>query len=110
MSYKDVLGKTVVKSTRGTATGTAGSIAAIGGLGLGASLSFGIVPLTVPSLAIFLLIAAALWVLAAMAFMTLDEEPGTAGEDGATQMSFLAQLSTSAAIRSSPASSPSAAC
>ena len=28
VSYKDVLGKTVSKSTRGTATGTAGSIAA----------------------------------------------------------------------------------
>ena len=44
VSYKDVLGKTVAKASRGSATGAAGSVAALLVLLFGVSLSLGWIP------------------------------------------------------------------
>lgn len=82
VSYKDVLGKTVSKATRGTATGTAATIASTMVLAFGALLSFGIIPRTVPAIAAALLLAALLWLFAALTFATLFEVPGATGGGG----------------------------
>ncbi|MCC5824229.1 MAG: hypothetical protein LAT64_12540 [Phycisphaerales bacterium] len=80
VSHKDVLGKTVSKSTRGTATGTAATIAALLVLAFGAALSVGLIPLTVTAIAFALFGAAGLWLIASALFCTLAESPGaTAG-------------------------------
>lgn len=76
VSYKDVLGKTVSKSTRGTATGAAGSAAAVLVLAFGALLAFDVWPRTLPGIAVALALAGALWMLAAMLFAGLAEAPG----------------------------------
>ena len=76
VSHKDVLGKTVSKSTRGTATGTAATIAAILVLAYGVGLSVGLIEKSVAVIAAFLLVAAGLWIAAAAIFATLAEEPG----------------------------------
>lgn len=75
-SYKDVLGKTVSKSTRGTATGTAGTIAASVVLLFGAVLSVGLLEPSVPLITAVLFLAGGCWILAAVVFSTLTEEPG----------------------------------
>lgn len=84
VSYKDVLGKTVSKSKRGTVTGTAASASALMVLGLGAGLATGIIPLSVTTIGIGLLIAAGLWVLAGVLFLQLVETDGATegGVDG----------------------------
>ena len=76
VSYKDVLGKTVSRSTRGTATGTAGSLASAGVLLFGVLLGTGILVKEVETVAVVLLIAGGLWIAAAGLFTTLAEEPG----------------------------------
>ena len=76
VSYKDVLGKTVSKSTRGTATGAAGSIASTLVLLFGAAISFGVLPLTASMVTGALLVAGVLWLVAAGVFATLAEEAG----------------------------------
>lgn len=76
VSYKDVLGKTVSKSTRGTATGTAGTIAAIFVLLFGGLLSVGILEKSVGVVVAALLIAGGLWLTAAAIFSTLFEAGG----------------------------------
>lgn len=81
VSYKDVLGKTVSKSTRGTATGTASSLSAIVVLMFGVALSVGVLSKSVTTIAMVLIVAALLWVAAAVVFTTLVEAPG-ATEDG----------------------------
>lgn len=82
VSYKDVLGKTVSKQSRGTATGAAGSIAAALVLSFGLLMSTGFVPLSVTSIIMVLVIASGLWILAGLWFLRLDEQPG-ATEGGA---------------------------
>ena len=84
VSYKDVLGKTVSKSKRGTVTGTAASISAAMVLALGAGLATGILPLSVTTIGIGLLIAAGLWISAGMLFLQLVETDGATegGVDG----------------------------
>lgn len=84
VSYKDVLGKTVSKSRRGTVTGTASSISAAIVLAFGAGLALGIIPLTVTAISVALLVAAGLWVLAGVIFLGLAEEEGATegGVDG----------------------------
>lgn len=79
ISYKDVLGKTVAKGSRGTATGTAGSLAAIVILAFGLSVSLGVLPLTAASICAVLAIAGVLWIVAAAGFSSLAEEPGATG-------------------------------
>ncbi|MDX1647383.1 MAG: MFS transporter [Longimicrobiales bacterium] len=76
VSYKDVLGKTVSKATRGRATGTAGSVASANVLVFGALVSTGVLPLTVETILWALVVAGALWFVAASVFMTLAERPG----------------------------------
>ena len=87
-SYKDVLGKTVGSSRRGTATGTASSAAAIGVIAFALLMMTGLVDrftLVVAAIAL----AAALWILGGLLFTTLSEEPS---EDAETQ-GTAAQLS-----------------
>lgn len=79
VSYKDVLGKTVSKSTRGTATGTASTVAAVGVFAFGAALALGVLPLSIDSIAVVLCAAGLLWILAAVVFSTLKEQPGATG-------------------------------
>lgn len=75
VTYKDVLGKTVAKSKRGTATGLAGSIAAVSVLAYGAALF--ILGVDREALVIFGLgLAACVWVGAALIFLTLKEDKG----------------------------------
>lgn len=75
VAYKDVLGKTVSKSRRGTATGTAGSVAAGFLIVFGALLAHGLVErLTLVQGA--LLLAGLLWIASGVLFATLDEAPG----------------------------------
>ncbi|WP_227817499.1 MFS transporter [Nitrogeniibacter aestuarii] len=76
VSYKDVLGKTVSKSTRGTATGAAGSASSVIVLLFGLALAFGIFPRTTATVAAVLLLAGGLWLGAAALFATLTEAPG----------------------------------
>lgn len=76
ISYKDVLGKTVSKATRGTATGTASSLAAAFVLIFGLLLSFGLLEKSVVTIALVMAVAAVLWLLAAGLFATLQEEAG----------------------------------
>lgn len=76
VAYKDVLGKTVSKATRGTATGTAGTIGAAAVLMFGAALSTGLLEKSVSTICGALILGGALWILAAILFATLDEAPG----------------------------------
>ena len=82
VSYKDVLGKTVSKSTRGTATGTAASIAAGAGLLFGVLLSVGVLPLEIGAIAASLFVAGGLWLAGAMMFASLAEKPGATDGGG----------------------------
>lgn len=75
VTYKDVLGRTLPKSTRGAATGAAASIAASLTLLYGALLSVGLLERSVTTIAAALLVAACLWIFAAAVFATLAEAP-----------------------------------
>ena len=82
VSYKDVLGKTVSKSRRGSATGLAGSIAA------GAAVAFAMLLIAdaLPRMDVViggLFVAGGLWAIASLLFATLEEAPG-ATEGGAS--------------------------
>ncbi|MBT8448660.1 MAG: MFS transporter [Gammaproteobacteria bacterium] len=90
VSYKDVLGKTVSKSTRGTATGLATSLAAITILTFAILISFSIVTLSIDIILILLTIAGLLWLFAAINFLSLTEHSG-ATEGGASAIHGLAQ-------------------
>lgn len=76
VSYKDVLGKTVSRSTRGTATGAAGSAASVIVLLFGLALAFGLFPRTPATVAAVLMLAGGLWLAAAALFASLTEAPG----------------------------------
>mgnify|MGYP003645374984 CR=1 FL=1 len=102
VSYKDVLGKTVSKATRGTATGTAGTIASVTVLIFGILLSTGVVDKTVTAIAFVLFVAAGLWIAAAGLFSTLAEAPG-ATEGGSnplkTAIAYFSNLSADRQLR-----------
>lgn len=85
VTYKDVLGKTVSKARRGTATGTASSLAALFVIIFGVVLATGTLA-RMPVVLAGLLIAAGLWLLAAILFSTLQEEAG-ATEGGENPLS-----------------------
>ena len=76
VSYKDVLGKTVSKSTRGTATGAASTIAAVMVLIFGGLLSIGILEKSINVVAVVLFVAGGLWLMSAAIFSTLAEAKG----------------------------------
>lgn len=80
-SYKDVLGKTIVKAARGTVTGSAGSIAAGAVLLFGLAVSVGWLPTAVPVIATVTMLGGGLWILAAVLFATLAEAPGATEGD-----------------------------
>jgi len=79
ISYKDVLGKTVDKSRRGAVSGAASSISAIGVLAFGLLLLFQVFD---QKLIVFgaLFLATVLWVLAALRFSALVEEPSVVSD------------------------------
>lgn len=76
IAYKDVLGKTVAKSTRGTVAGTAGTASAVLILAFGALLGSGVLERSVGVIAAALAVAGVLWIAAALLFASLSEEPG----------------------------------
>ena len=81
VTYKDVLGKTVSKSKRGTATGTASTVAAAFVILFGALLVTGLVEkATLVPIALFT--AGGFWIVASLLFQTLHENKG-ATEGGA---------------------------
>jgi hypothetical protein len=88
VSYKDVLGKTVSKSTRGTATGAAGSASAVLVLAFGVALSFNLLPRTTATVAAVLMLAGGLWIAGAALFATLAEAPG-ATEGGGNALALV---------------------
>ncbi len=89
-SYKDILGKTVGKSRRGTATGFASSAAALGVIVFAIVLMSGIGDRYVLVEGAILL-AALLWVLAALVFATMKEAPSDedSAANGLAQFSLL---------------------
>lgn len=82
VSYKDVLGRTVDKGSRGSVTGYAGSVASVVVLLFGVSLSFGVIPLTLNSIIIAICIAAGAWFVASGLFTLLREGAGDEEEAG----------------------------
>lgn len=84
VTYKDVLGKTVSKARRGTATGTASSTAAFFVIIFGIVLASGWLN-RMPIVIAGLFVASGLWLAAALLFSTLEEEPG-ATEGGANPL------------------------
>ena len=91
VTYKDVLGKTVSKSKRGTATGLAGSIAAAFVIAYGILLTLGLIDkLTLVTIGLFT--AAALWGIAALIFSTLREEAGATEGGGNAFKAFLENI------------------
>ena len=84
VTYKDVLGKTVSKARRGTATGTASSTAALFVIFFGTILTTGEME-RMPVVIAGLFVAAGLWLIASVLFSTLQEEAG-ATEGGANPL------------------------
>ncbi|MEO1241022.1 MAG: MFS transporter [Pseudomonadota bacterium] len=75
VTYKDVLGKTVSKSRRGTATGAASSIAAATVLAFGALLATTLLP-RIGLVSFGLFAAGMLWIVGALIFANLQEAAG----------------------------------
>ena len=87
VTYKDVLGKTIARSRRGTATGTASSIGAGAVLAYGALLTFG----ATHRLALVtggLILAGGLWLFAAAAFASLREDASKPDTDNGAMRSL----------------------
>ena len=84
VTYKDVLGKTVSKARRGTATGTASSTAALFVIFFGTILTTGELE-RMPVVIAGLFVAVGLWLIASVLFSTLQEEAG-ATEGGANPL------------------------
>lgn len=101
VSYKDVLGKTVSKSRRGTATGTAGSIAAGVVIAFALLLVMGVVERRMLVLGA-LALAGVCWIVGGIVFAMLEEEKG-ATEGGRNAFSVarenLSLLSKDAQLR-----------
>lgn len=76
ISHKDVLAKTVDKGRRGSVSGVAASVAAAATLLLAVAYSVGWLPLTVPVVAGAAVIGGVAWLLAALVFESIREEPG----------------------------------
>ncbi len=93
VAYKDVLGKTVSKSKRGTTTGTADTISAAVILAFGLALSFDVLERSVAVVAGALFVAAGCWIVAAVVFSRLQEEPGATEGGGNAFAVAISQLS-----------------
>ncbi len=86
IAHKDVVGKTVRKATRGTVSGTAGTVSAVLVLVYGVLLGTGIVERSVATIAAALVVGGLLWIVAALLFGSLAEAPG-ATEGGGNALS-----------------------
>lgn len=82
VSYKDVLGKTISKATRGTATGTAGTVSAVLVLAFGILLASGVLEKSASVIVGALFVAGGLWICSAILFATLAEEAGATDGGG----------------------------
>ncbi|WP_417722269.1 MFS transporter [Salipiger sp.] len=96
VSYKDVLGKTVAKTRRGTVTGTAGSLSATGVILFALLLMSGLLQDVAP-VTVAVAIAAGLWICAGLLFATLEEPEST--PDPATALIDLSPLREDAQFR-----------
>lgn len=92
VTYKDVLGQTVSRRTRGTATGSAATLSSAFVLGYGALFATGLVPLSIRSVAIGLVVAGALFAGASILFMGLEEEPRDVGDEDGGEGGLSGQL------------------
>ncbi len=92
VSHKDVLGKTVSKSTRGTATGTAGSLASAVVLLFGLALSLHLLDQSITTIALAMMVAGGAWIVAGACFATLAEAPGATEGGGNALTVALSQL------------------
>ncbi len=93
VSAKDVLGKTVSKSRRGALMGWSASLSGIAVLGIG--LWLGTVDLAASGVRVFaglLVTGGALWILAALAFSMIREQPGATDGGGNALAVALRQL------------------
>ena len=88
VSFKDVLGKTVSKSRRGTVTGNATSLAAAAVLAFGVALWAGLIPLTTTAIGLVIAVAAGLWLIAGTLYLRVVEDAGATegGVDGVREM------------------------
>ena len=100
VANKDVMGKTVSKTRRGTLTGYATAMAGLVTVFLGAWLQFGDgTPNDVGGIVALLLIAAGLWLFAAALFAGVRETPGATSGGGDAGREALASLSVLATDR-----------
>ena len=76
ISHKDVLAKTVDKGRRGAVSGIAGSVAAAVTLLLAVGYASGWLPLTVPVVSTAVMLGGIAWLLAALVFQSIREDPG----------------------------------
>ena len=90
IAHKDVLGKTVRKATRGTVSGTAGTVSALLVLGFGVLLGTGIVERSIATISAALVLGGVLWMVAALFFASLAEAPG-ATEGGGNALTVALQ-------------------
>lgn len=88
VSYKDILGKTVGTSRRGSVTGTAGSVASVGVVVLALLLMSGVLREQGAVIAAIAL-AALLWTLAAVVLSRLEESASEPSEQAALDLSPL---------------------
>ncbi|WP_408636208.1 MFS transporter [Primorskyibacter aestuariivivens] len=101
VSYKDILGKTVGTSRRGSVTGTAGSVASVGVVVLALLLMSGVLRQQGAVIAAIGL-AALLWILAALVLSRLEETASEPSEQAVLDISPLgedAQLRRFIAVR-----------
>ena len=90
VSYKDILGKTIGKSRRGSVTGAAGSLSSAGVIVLGLLLLSGVLRDAGAVIAAIAL-AACLWMAAGALLSRLEEEDSTPATDGTPDFSPLWQ-------------------
>ena len=88
VSYKDVLGKTIPKTRRGSVTGVAGSVASVAVIVFALLLMSGLLH-NVGTLAVAVGLAAVLWFVAAGLFSQLEEEASEPGEKAVLDLSPL---------------------
>ncbi|MBM1813694.1 MFS transporter [Pseudosulfitobacter pseudonitzschiae] len=79
-SYKDVLARTLDKGTRGTVSGLAGTIGAVGVLIFAIMLSVGIIPGTPAAIAMVIAVAGGLLIAAGLIFTWLQEPEAEVGD------------------------------
>ncbi len=98
ISHKDVLAKTVDKGRRASVSGVAGSVAAAVILLMAVAYSAGWLPLTVPVVAGAVIAGGLAWLLAALVFESIREEPGA--PEGAVEGGLAAVIAQFTLLRS----------